>query len=268
MQARPNDPRWREQTFPSGGGVSRPLHLFGVALQFLTRLPVRVHGYDDGDLGRAVGVFPLVGLVVAAVGIGVRAAAGLVLSPQVASVLAVAAMVLVTGAFHEDGLADAFDGLWGGHTPERRLEIMRDSRLGTYGTVALVIALGLRVALLADLALADFARAVCVGHVLGRASSLLLVRLSPAIASGSGARVAGGGGGVGATVAGAATLITLWVALGVAGVVPLAIGIVVTGGGAAVCTRRLGGVNGDTLGAVNQIVHISAMAAVVALVGR
>jgi cobalamin synthase len=132
-----------------------------------------------GDLRRASAFFPLVGLGVAGVGIAIRAAAEPIWGAGIATVAAVAAMIVVTGALHEDGLADTADGLWGAWDPAGRLAIMRDSRIGTYGTIAIVIAIGLRVGFLLPLGLADFARAVACGHVLGRASTLVLARLLP-----------------------------------------------------------------------------------------
>jgi adenosylcobinamide-GDP ribazoletransferase len=150
------------------------------------------------DLRRASALFPLVGLGVAGVGIATRAAVAPLWGPGVATVAAIAAMIVVTGAFHEDGLADTADGLWGGWDPPARLAIMRDSRIGTYGTVALVIAIGLRAGLLLPLGLADFARAVACGHVLGRASTLLLARLLPVagVQAATGPPVAGGSPGI------------------------------------------------------------------------
>jgi adenosylcobinamide-GDP ribazoletransferase len=137
------------------------------------------------DLRRASAYFPLVGLGVAGVGVAARAAAAPLWGAAVATLAAIVAMIVVTGAFHEDGLADTADGLWGGWTPAGRLAIMRDSRIGTYGTIALVAAFSLRAGLLLPLDLASFARAVACGHVLARASSLLLARLLPAVASSS-----------------------------------------------------------------------------------
>ncbi|PZF79116.1 adenosylcobinamide-GDP ribazoletransferase, partial [Jiangella anatolica] len=116
------------------------------AVAFLTRLPV---GSSPAPLDRAGAWFPLVGLLVGSVGLGVWWVADGLAGPLVAAVAAVLATVIVTGALHEDGLADTADGLWGGSTRERRLEIMRDSRLGTYGALALAGDLLLRVAVLA-----------------------------------------------------------------------------------------------------------------------
>lgn len=245
--------------------MSTGLHLVGVAFQFLTRIPVRVTGFDEADLRRSLGAFPLVGLAVAGVGVGVRVAGDLLWTPAVATVLAVLAMVAVTGAFHEDGLADAADGLWGGSDAERRLEIMRDSRLGTYGTVALVGALALRLALLMDLDPADFARAVVVGHVLGRASTLLVLRRAPLV-PGSAAGLSGGPSTGAVTVAAVTVLLCLVTALGWWAPVPLVVAVLATIVAVRVAGRRLTALSGDVLGATNQVVHLSAMAATVAVV--
>ena len=161
-------------------GKFEPLRLLVVAAGFLTRVPVPSMDLHADDLRRASAFFPLVGLGVAGVGVAVRAGVEPFWGAGVATIAAVAAMVVVTGAFHEDGLADTADGLWGGWHPAARLAIMRDSRIGTYGTIAVLIVLGLRASLLLPLGLPDFARAVACGHVLGRASTLLLARLLPA----------------------------------------------------------------------------------------
>ncbi len=161
-------------------GFLEALRLLLVAVGFLTRIPVPSTDVGADDLRRASAFFPLVGLGVAGVGVAARAGVEPIWGAGVGTIAAIAAMILVTGAFHEDGLADTADGLWGGRDPAARLAIIRDSRIGTYGTVALIIAIALRASLLLPLDLADFARAVACGHVLGRASPLLLARLLPA----------------------------------------------------------------------------------------
>ena len=172
---------------PRARQMVEPLRLLVVAVGFLTRVPVPRIDLDADDLRRASAFFPLVGLGVAGVGVAVRIATEPLWGTGVATVAAIVAMIVVTGAFHEDGLADTADGLWGGWHPAARLAIMRDSRIGTYGTVALIAALGLRASLLLPLGLADFGRAVACGHVLGRASTLLLARLVPAAGASPGA---------------------------------------------------------------------------------
>jgi adenosylcobinamide-GDP ribazoletransferase len=237
-----------------------------VALQLLTRIPVRLSSVTDADLRRSCAFFPAVGLLVALAGIATRWLFAAPLGEAAATVLAVSVMVLITGAFHEDGLADSADGLWGGFTPERRVEIMRDSRIGTYGAVALVLSLLFRVALLAPLPLEVFAAAVVAGHVLGRAGGVLLAGLLPPVADqGLGAKVigaAGTGTWIGVTVqAGAAAAFAagywLWLPLLAAVLAVLVV--------ARLAHRKVGGLTGDLLGAANQLAHLAAMAAVVAV---
>jgi len=118
------------------------------AIGLLSRLPVPV----DTDLAtrrgaRAAWAYPLAGLVVGALaGLVAQVALWLGLPPSIAALLALAAMIAITGALHEDGLADSADGLWGGWDRARRLEIMKDSRIGTYGVLALGLTLLLRAA--------------------------------------------------------------------------------------------------------------------------
>src|SRR5262249_46611727 len=119
-----------------------------VALGFLTRLPVGA----TGSLAAAAWAFPVAGLVVGGVAALIFAlAAWLSLPPAVAAILAIAAAIALTGALHEDGAVDSADGLAGGGDPEHRLAIMRDSRIGSFGVIALVLVLGLRAAALATL---------------------------------------------------------------------------------------------------------------------
>lgn len=231
-----------------------------VALRFLTRIPVPDPGFHDDDLRRATAAFPLVGLVVGGVGAVVGALAWPVTTPVVAVLLLTAAEVATTGAFHEDGLADTFDGLWGGWDVAGRLRIMRDSRLGTYGATALVLALGLRVATLAGLGLGDVVRATLAAHVLGRMAILVVARLlPPADAGGSGARVADPVGPVGLAVAVATTAAVLVATLGTAAWWPVATAAPVVALAAATWRAKLGGVTGDTLGASQQLVHLSTL---------
>jgi adenosylcobinamide-GDP ribazoletransferase len=236
-----------------------------VALRFLTRLPLPEVRPRPGDLRRAAALFPLVGLVVAGFGTGVRAALGPLLGPVVAALAAVAAMIAVTGALHEDGLADTADGLWGGWDRERRLEIMRDSRTGTYGVLALLAVVGLRAALLVPLDLAAFARAVVCGHVLGRAATVALARLLPPAAPGRGAEATGPLGPAGGATAALTALLVPVAAAGWWAAAVLAAAGLVLAGCAALFRRRLGGITGDTLGAAEQLVELAAIAVVAVL---
>ncbi len=245
-----------------------PVRLFVVATRFLTRLPLPEPTFREGDLRRATGAFPLVGVLVAAAGIAAYAVVEPFWGVTVAVVVATAVEIGVTGAFHEDGLADVADGLWGGWTVTDRLRIMRDSRLGTYGTVALVGVLALRVTLLAGLDPAWFWRATLVGHVLGRAAILVMIRLlPPADDGGSGAQVSEPTGPVGSAVAALTAAVALAATLGLDAWVPLAAAAVPIALTTVLYRRRLGGITGDALGATNQLVHVAVLAAVALLPG-
>lgn len=165
-----------------------------VALRFFSRLPLPVlpgevdpHGLPD--FTRLIRVVPLVGLVLGGLAGAVLIAAGLVWQPLIAALLCVGAAAVMTGAFHEDGLADSADSL-GGMSRERRLDIMKDSRIGTFGATALIIGLGLRVAALAGLAagvgVGRTALALAAAGAVSRTVALgLQVRLPPARVEGA-----------------------------------------------------------------------------------
>jgi adenosylcobinamide-GDP ribazoletransferase len=244
---------------PVGVGGAAPrgprewARLAAVAVQFLTRIPVRVR-FEPGDLRRAAGAFPAVGALVAAIGIAVRWSLTPWFGRPLATILALAAMVLSTGAFHEDGLADTADGLWGGRSPAERLRIMRDSRLGTYGTVALIFVFAVKFAALTPMTLGAFAATLVPAMVFGRASSLLLMRaIAPApdsLATLAGAPSAWGWIVAGLTCAGALAGFGVWAW------VPVLTSLVVTIGAAVIVRAKVGGINGDQLGATNQLVEV------------
>jgi adenosylcobinamide-GDP ribazoletransferase len=241
----------------------RPLWSLRVAFAFLTRLGVR-HPRDAamGDLGRAGWAFPLVGLVVGGIGGGIAAGAlALDLPPLLAAILGVAAMVLVTGALHEDGLADVADGFGGAFERDKKLAIMRDSRIGTYGVLALILVLAGRLAAIEALqeplvALA----AVIAAAVLSRAAMVALMAALPA------ARPSGlGAGRPGAANVACATIIAVALAIAalgpVGGIIAAAAVALVAGLFAALAMRQIGGATGDVLGAAQQLSDVTALIA-------
>lgn len=130
----------------------REAYLFAYALQLLTRLPIPPLGPSPPDaLARAAKYFPIVGLLVGVLAAMILLLSGLVLKGALPALLAIGGGIAITGAFHEDGLADAADGLGGGSTPERRLEIMKDSRTGSYGVIALGLVLAIKIAALTEI---------------------------------------------------------------------------------------------------------------------
>ena len=244
---------------PGGSVTMLPL----VALGFLTRLPAGRFAVDAALLRRSVGAFPAVAVLVGGLGIAVRAGAGLLWSPGLATVAAIATMLAATGALHEDGLADTADGL-GTPGRERRLAVMRDPRLGTFGTVALAVVLALRVGLLAPLDVGDFARALLVAQAVAQGGMLLALRGWPALTGSSAEPLEGAPGPLGAALA-ATTVLVVAVALGgMHGIAAVAAGLVAAAGTAIACRRTVGGLNGDTLGAINQVAHVIALAVMTA----
>jgi adenosylcobinamide-GDP ribazoletransferase len=235
------------------------------ALAFLTRIPVGAPGMlTPQRLGRAAAFFPAVGLIVGGVVGGVRIAADTILPAGPATLLAITAAILVTGALHEDGLADAADG-FGAHVPrERKLEILRDSRVGTYGALALVLSVLLTWSLLTQLDGVDCLKAALVAHVLARASFLPQANALPS------ARDDGSGRLLQPTrtalvIAGITAVATAVVAAGIVdGAIALATAaatIVLT----IVAVRRtLGGSTGDTFGAGGKLVELTVLIALVA----
>lgn len=234
------------------------LRTFALAVQFLTRLPVpAAKAYSPERLAAAVRYYPLVGALIGGLCAAVFWLAHLWLPQTVSVLMAVATGLAATGAFHEDGLADTFDGLGASGDRYRALEIMRDSRLGTFGAVALAVALGLKVAALTSLAPTLVVTALVAGHGLSRLSSVV------ALETGTYVREAGVATPVTARMGPAGWFVVLIAGIALAaGLVwmlsPLA--TVLAFGGLAAghvlmrlwYERRLGGYTGDTLGAVQQ----------------
>lgn len=151
-----------------------------VAVQFLTRIPIpSFKHYDPQWLHQSSRHFPAVGLLVGLLCAGVFWLGSLLFTPLVAAVLSTAFGIKLTGAFHEDGLADSCDGLGGGLTRERTLTIMKDSRLGTYGVLGLVSALLLKITLLASMPLTMAVLALIIGHTASRLLCISLLSLLP-----------------------------------------------------------------------------------------
>lgn len=235
------------------------------ALALLTRLPVP----GSGTRGAAAAwAWPLAGVVVALVAgtLGVLALR-LGLPPGPAAALVLALQIAVTGGLHEDGLADSADGLWGGHDRTRRLEIMKDSHIGSYGVLALGLSLLARWSALSLLIDAGWVFAPLIATAaLSRAP---MAALMAALPNARGAGLSEHVGRPGRDTA----LLACAVALGVAGVatgwavlatVPWI--VLATLGLAAVAKAKIGGQTGDILGASQQLAEITALAAFASLV--
>jgi adenosylcobinamide-GDP ribazoletransferase len=214
---------------------------------FLTRLPLAgFASAETGLLARSMRAFSVVGILVA-----------LGLPATIAALLAVAATVLVTGALHEDGLADTADGLGGGADRARKLAIMRDSRTGAYGVLALVLSIALRAAALSVLTTPRVGAALVAAHVVSRAALPVVMRgLAPARDDGLGASA----GQPDDSAVGWCLAIGIVVALLCLGFVPGLVGFVIAviaiAAFAALARRQIGGYTGDVLGAAQQIGEI------------
>lgn len=262
-----------------------------LAVQFFTRIPITGRlaawvGYSPAMLRASVAHFPAMGLLAGAVAAGVFAATMGALSatphtPLVAAALSTVATLLLTGGFHEDGLADVVDGLGGSHQRDRALEIMKDSRVGAFGAMALVLVLLTKVALLAALASLHLGAALGVmglAHVVSRSWPLLTIRLLPHVGDAAGSKSKPLADQISAPALRGGFL---WLfgasALYIYGF--SATHLIVVAGMMACSTmgwvymtrllhRRLGGFTGDGLGATQQITEVCGLLGALAALGH
>jgi adenosylcobinamide-GDP ribazoletransferase len=231
-----------------------------IAASFVTILPIgSSKPAGDGAIARSTWALPVAGLLVGLAGAAVYAIASkLKLPAATAALLALATTTLITGALHEDGLADTADGLGGGRTRERKLEIMRDSRIGSYGVCALVLSFGLRWSALAAIANPwTVMLALCSAHVAARAGVPAFMSLvAPARPDGLSAG-AGAPPGRSVAIAFALGTVTLVLALGpgkaLVGLVLLSLAGLIL---ARLAIRQIGGQTGDILGGFEQVGEI------------
>lgn len=237
-----------------------------LAVALLTRLPVPVpEAVARGRGAGAAWAYPLAGVPVA------LAAGGLALGlmalgvpAAIAAGMALTVQVVLTGAMHEDGLADSADGLWGGWTRERRLEIMKDSRIGSYGVLALVLAIGLRWSALTALGTALLGPLLAAALISRAAMTVVMAALPHARADGLSHSV----GRPGKATAAVAVALAIGISLALPGHgVPamLSVTAVATLGCIALARARIGGQTGDILGATQQVTEIAALIAAAAL---
>jgi len=237
-----------------------PFDEFIAATGLLTRLPVGATVAEPGVLAAAGWAFPLVGAGVGGLcALAYLAVALTDLGATAAGWITVAVGILATGALHEDGLADTADGLGGGRDREHKLAIMRDSRHGTYGTLALVLSAGLRAAALA--ALGDplhAGLALIAAHAASRgALPLLMWRLPPARPDGLGATAGRPTGAIAVaapTIGAVLALACLGPARGAAALALAGAGVVLA---AMLARRQIGGYTGDVLGFFQQIGEVA-----------
>ena len=247
----------------------RELRLFFTAVQFFTRVPVPTWtGFSQAQLNDSARYFPWVGLFVGIVGAAVFFGAERALhSVALGVLLSTAATALLTGAFHEDGFADACDGFGGGYGDAPRImEIMKDSRIGAFGAVGMVLLLALKCVALIELAATSrhaVLAALLFGHVLSRWCALLVMRaLDHAPHAGAKVKPLATAIGWGGVAFGALPLALLgarvptW-RVGGPLLSALAIAVALTLVAAWYFKRRLGGYTGDCLGATQQVTEVA-----------
>lgn len=236
----------------------RELRLFFTALMFFTRIPcARWAGHAEDDLNCASRYFPWVGILVGLAAAAIYWFAHLFFPQGVAVLLSMVATLLMTGAFHEDGLADAIDGLGGGWEKEQVLTIMQDSRLGSYGALAILMAMLIKFQVLTHLAPAAIPLVLVAGHALSRLCAVLVIATQDYVRSSGKAkplatRLSYGGLFV-ATIGGLLPLgflapDLLWA---------LAPVVLVWIWFSLKLRRRLGGYTGDCLGAMQQLCELA-----------
>ncbi len=243
---------------------------FIMALRFFSRLPTGDTPHQTPDLGRIAMALPLAGV---AIGIGpvllLIGATLIGLPSYFAAALAVAAMIIASGAMAEDALADAADGLFGGHSIERRLEIMKDSRHGTYGVAALTLFILLRVMALGAMTAINPLAAGAIwlaANIVGRSGALwLAVALPPARNDGASAtagRLPAQSFAIGAVLAAILLFVLAGPGTSVVGLgMAMLLAVAVIAGGMALCRRLVGGQTGDLIGALGALVEIAVLTA-------
>lgn len=235
----------------------RELRLFLTAVQFLTRIPVpALKDFAPEWITASARYYPLVGQIVGALSGLVLVYAAKAWGGAVPGVSAVAAGILITGAFHEDGLGDTADGLGGGHDKASRLAIMKDSRIGTYAALALLLAVALKVAAFTQI---STVAVLVAGHGAARAAAVIAMAALPYAGDAEAAKYKPVPQGVGMGSAILALAFAAWpfAVFPIPNIMPaLACGGVLALVMALTARRLIGGVTGDVLGAIEQMFEI------------
>jgi adenosylcobinamide-GDP ribazoletransferase len=251
--------------------MDRLLADLAACLRFYTRLPLpafvrEADPHAMPEFSRAAWTVPVVGALIGLVGaLALAFSVNFGIAPLPAATIAVGCLVLVTGAMHEDGLADLCDGFGGGTNPERKLEIMKDSRLGTYGAAALILSLLLRVGTLAGLVAVDLPLACTVivaSGAVSRAAGLMPVALlPPARPFGAGfaaARPSPAAMGLAAAMSVLFACLPLLAGANLPRIIAALVAALLAAYGiAALARRQIGGQTGDVAGAAQQAAEIA-----------
>lgn len=240
--------------------MKNQLHIFLNAVMFYTRIPVPKNlPYSDEILNRSTRYFPFIGWIIGGVGAAVFYGLQFIFPAGLAILLSMLATILATGAFHEDGFADFCDGFGGGYTRERILTIMKDSRIGTYGSIGLVGMLATKFMSLQAIEVSSIPVVLLAGHAVSRLMPILVIytsEYSRADATSKTKPIGQKGKGFDFTLAllfGLAFLVFIPFAYSL---VVLPVLLLTTAVFRSYITRHLGGYTGDCLGALQQISEV------------
>jgi adenosylcobinamide-GDP ribazoletransferase len=235
------------------------IRLLLTAVQYFTRIRVPAWvGHAPERLTGAIRYFPAIGLVVGVSGAAVMWLAALVLPPPLPAILSTIVTILMTGAIHEDGLADTCDGLGGGATRERALEIMKDPRIGVFGAIALILMLLLKIATLSLMPLWTALAALVAAQAFSRFCAVLVIFAGRYVGSADRSRSAPV---VERVMFGDVVIAGLFglPALALCGprmIIGIVVALVLVGVLTRWCVKRIGGYTGDTLGATQQVAEM------------
>lgn len=237
---------------------------FLIALQFLTTVPIRIRGTVKArDIGASLRYFPIVGLIIGLLLAGVSSLS-LFLPSTVAAAIVLVVLLLITGCLHVDGLADSCDGLYGVRSKEDRLRIMRDSRTGAMGVAAITISLLLRYAIISEFSFNEFWKALVVMAVCGRWAQVFGCFSAPY------ARTQGTAQDFITHVGKTEIVYATVTAVAIVGFLMHASGLVIFGvqvlsacAFIQFCKRKISGMTGDTIGALNEFTEIVVLVCVV-----
>ncbi|MCY4186159.1 MAG: adenosylcobinamide-GDP ribazoletransferase [Rhodobacteraceae bacterium] len=235
-----------------------------ISLGLFTRIPVKSR-VEHAILGTTVWSWPIIGgMVGLVVGITAEVINSLEAPPELAALIVTTLLIFITGGFHEDGLADSFDGLWGGNTPEKRLEIMKDSRVGTFGVLSLIISIMFRWVLLTFLFESGFlVGPIIVVCVVSRSVLVPFMMILPS------ARKTGLSSSVGkiphwsAVICLIISLLPIFLFLGPSGLIPVFFGLLIILPVYFLAKKLLQGQTGDVLGMLQQLVEIGILMTIV-----
>ncbi len=240
--------------------MKKQLHIFLNAIMFYTRIPVPKNlPYSDELLNRSTRYFPFIGWIVGGIGAGSFYGLQFVFPPELAILLSMLTTIFVTGAFHEDGFADFCDGFGGGYTKEKILTIMKDSRIGTYGSIGLIAMLAAKFMSLQAVDLAMIPLILVAGHSLSRLMPILVIYTSDYSRDDDTSKskpIGKRGKGIDFALALFFGLAFLAVFPFTFSLVLLPVLIIATFVFKSYITRKIGGYTGDCLGALQQIAEI------------